>query len=158
SLAYRASRRLVEVEPLAPLTRQHAAKSVPVFRVLRERTTATRALASPPAATPLIGRQAELARLVDCAKAAFTAGNTAGRVVALVGEPGIGKSRLADELARAINTALGKVELIWVECHSYEQTVPYAYVARALRRGLKLSPGQDRADQAASVVAQVASL
>jgi predicted ATPase len=158
SLAYRATRRLVDVEPLAPLARQHAAKAVPVFRVLRERVTTDLTAAIPPAATPLIGRQAELAQLMDRANAALSAGDTAGHVVALVGEPGIGKSRLANELVGALNTSRSAIGLIWAKAHSYEQTLPYAYIARALREGLELPLGEDRTRQAESVAEQVESL
>jgi tetratricopeptide (TPR) repeat protein/class 3 adenylate cyclase len=155
SLAYRATRRLVEVEPLPPLVRQHSAKSIPLFRVLHERTAAAHLAATRPAATPLIGRQSELNQLLASAEAALRAGESAGGVIALIGEPGIGKSRLAEELVRSLNASLSEIELVWVECHSYEQTVPYVCIARALRQVLDLPVSQDRASQAAAVVRQV---
>ncbi|HET9223854.1 MAG TPA: AAA family ATPase, partial [Roseiflexaceae bacterium] len=158
SLAYRATRRVVEVEPLPPLVRQHAAKSIPLFRVLHERTAATQLAATRPAATPLIGRQPELAQLLASANAALQVDRSPGGVIALIGEPGIGKTRLAGELVRSLDTTLSEVELVWVESHSYEQTLPYICVARALRQALDLPVGQDRTVQAAAVVQQVEQL
>lgn len=45
---------------------------------------------------PLVGREAELTRILGCLDA--------GGSLALVGEPGLGKSRLLDELARSAST------------------------------------------------------
>ncbi|HEX9438416.1 MAG TPA: adenylate/guanylate cyclase domain-containing protein, partial [Roseiflexaceae bacterium] len=74
SMTHRATRHLVEVEPLAPLARLHAAKSVPVFRVLGELPPSDHLTGIPPRATPLIGRQAELSDLVELARSALTSG------------------------------------------------------------------------------------
>ena len=46
-------------------------------------------------ASPLVGREQEMARLLEALEAAI---GRRGRVVELVGEPGMGKSRMVEEL------------------------------------------------------------
>jgi class 3 adenylate cyclase/tetratricopeptide (TPR) repeat protein len=73
---------------------------------------------------PLVGREAELATMraaLDDARAGR------GRVVELVGEPGIGKSRLVEELARGADDAT----VVTATCDEYESATPY-YPFRAL--------------------------
>jgi DNA-binding SARP family transcriptional activator len=79
-----------------------------------------------PGATPFVGRRAELARLAD-ELAGAAAGTT--RVAVVMGEPGIGKSRLAAEFARP--RAVG-VTLLTGRCDA-ETVVPYRPWAEALR-------------------------
>jgi MoxR-like ATPase len=62
---------------------------------------AARAASGP---VPLIGREVELARLVAAAED-LVAGR--GRMVLLVGETGVGKTRLAEELLTLVTAAGG---------------------------------------------------
>lgn len=71
-------------------TMQGGALPIEVFRVLRE-SDAGKRVDDLPQVTPLIGRQAQLDRLVSAWEAA-SLGN--GQAVLISGEPGIGKSRL----------------------------------------------------------------
>ncbi|HZB76773.1 MAG TPA: AAA family ATPase, partial [Solirubrobacteraceae bacterium] len=67
---------------------------------------------------PLVGRDAELEAL---GAALATARDGSGRLVEIAGEPGIGKSRLADELrARA-----GGLTRLRVTCEAYTSSTPY---------------------------------
>ena len=72
---------------------------------------------------PLIGRAAELARLT----AAFddVAATRAPRLLAVVGEPGIGKSRLARELARALGT---RATVLTGRCPAYGEEITFSPV------------------------------
>jgi DNA-binding SARP family transcriptional activator len=88
----------------------------------------SRSLEMAPAATSLIGRRNELARLLDGLEAA-RAGH--GRLVVVLGEAGIGKSRLvaevaADASARGIRVALGRA-------FESEQVLPFGPWIDALR-------------------------
>ena len=81
---------------------------------------------------PIIGRDDELALL----RRAWTeAVEGRGRAVVLVGEPGIGKSKL---LAAA--TAAMDVAPLVVACDQYDATTPYASARQLLRRALGCTP------------------
>ncbi|MDX6707280.1 MAG: hypothetical protein QOI48_3126 [Solirubrobacteraceae bacterium] len=86
--------------------------------------------------TPLAGRDVELAVLRDTIAAARTGH---GRIVELVGEPGIGKSRLLAEVAREAAEA-GMARLV-VEAGAYCAATPY-FAMRAPLRAL-LQPADD---------------
>ena len=94
-------------------------------------------------AVPLIGRDAELAALVEAGAAAL---GGRGRALALVGEAGAGKTRLAEELLQALvmaSVAPGQpgvpaFEMLIGECQSYEQRTPYAALRGPLRGLLSL--------------------
>lgn len=91
----------------------------------------------PSAGTPLIGREAELARLDEALDAAWRA---EGQVVAVLGEAGIGKSRLIGELAAHAERRGGRV--IVGACHEAERTLPLHPWADVVRRGGVLEVGQ----------------
>ncbi len=76
---------------------------------------------------PLVGRAAEVATLLATVEAAL---NGAGRLLVLAGEPGVGKTRLAQESARVCRergflVATGR-------CYEPHQTVPYYPFLEAL--------------------------
>ncbi|HYG71351.1 MAG TPA: tetratricopeptide repeat protein [Actinomycetota bacterium] len=75
---------------------------------------------------PLIGRERELALLREALETSRT---THGRVVDLVAEPGMGKSRLLEELERSSEDA----PVLRVICDPYEASTPY-HPFRALLR------------------------
>jgi DNA-binding SARP family transcriptional activator len=68
----------------------------------------------------LVGRSAELAVLVEAARQAATG---AGRAVVVSGEPGIGKTRLAEELVAEVS-ARGFV-VAWARCQESAASAPY---------------------------------
>src|SRR5688500_14198857 len=84
------------------------------------------------APAPLLGRAAELARI----RAALTAARTGmGHTVLVSGEPGIGKTRLVEELA-AEARAQG-TPVLWGRCAEDEGTPaywPWMQVVRAATR------------------------
>lgn len=74
---------------------------------------------------PMVGRDAELSRLqaaLDTAKAGH------GQVAEIAGPPGIGKSRLADELA-----GVADARTVLVACDRYAAGTPYALIDVMLR-------------------------
>ena len=80
---------------------------------------------------PLVGRKEEMTVLIGAADSA-RAGE--GRVVELIGEPGIGKSRLVEEL----ETRSG-IHSFWAVCEQYESSTPY-FPFRGLLHDLLHSP------------------
>ncbi|MFJ6673934.1 BTAD domain-containing putative transcriptional regulator [Actinosynnema sp. NPDC091369] len=84
----------------------------------------------PPPAPDPVGRQAEIGVLGDLLAAA---GRTGGRFVAIVGEAGIGKTTLADAVARRA-TAAG-IPVVWGRCPDLGHAPPFwlwTQVVRAL--------------------------
>jgi DNA-binding SARP family transcriptional activator len=79
---------------------------------------------------PLLGRNAELA-ILDDALSRSLAGE--GRLVAVLGEAGIGKSRLAAEIASI--AASRRCQIMLGRCYETEQALPFAPWVDALRSG-----------------------
>jgi class 3 adenylate cyclase/tetratricopeptide (TPR) repeat protein len=128
------AQRAFEFEDLPPLTLKGKAEPQPAFRVLGARFE----LVSP-SANPLVGRQAELQRLRGALEAA-TRG--LGGFVHLVGDAGIGKSRLVRELRGDIPP---EIQQVVGRCVSFEVERPYALLARLLRDIVRVPSGQDEA-------------
>lgn len=88
--------------------------------------------------SPMVGRDAQLAELIGLWQV-VQAGR--GRVAYVMGEPGIGKTRLLAELRRAVDTSAGDEGAPrWVECRcvSYGQTLPYHMLLDLVRSLLEL--------------------
>jgi class 3 adenylate cyclase/tetratricopeptide (TPR) repeat protein len=129
-------------------------KPVRAFRVLRERPVAGRvdALADS-GLTPLVGRQRELAAL-DEAFAAAREGH--GRACFLVGDAGIGKSRLLYEFRRG----LAGEPHVWFEgrCASYGSTTAFQFVVDGFQRLFGIDDRDDDARALAKLDAGVGAL
>jgi class 3 adenylate cyclase/tetratricopeptide (TPR) repeat protein len=126
-------------------------KSAPVraFEVLAARDVADRvAVAAETGLTPLVGRQRELEALDD-ALAAARSGR--GQVVFLVGEAGLGKSRLLHEFRQR----LAGVEHGWFEgrCASYGRSIAFHPISDGLRRAFGLHERDDEATALARIEA-----
>jgi DNA-binding SARP family transcriptional activator len=81
---------------------------------------------APRPALPFVGRIDEMSVLL----AAWRASADGGRLVLLEGEPGIGKSRLVDELRKQV--ADGGARVLALRAQEGESTLPYAPIADAL--------------------------
>jgi len=113
----------LRVRELGPLPIKGRAEPVLSFRVLGlvARTSPWEAAASRPR-IPLVGREHELATLRR-ALAEVERGRGVGRAVGLIGDPGVGKSRLLSEFRRELEAR----PVAWLEghCVSYGAGVPY---------------------------------
>ena len=104
-----------------------------------------------------VGRQREMAELKDALEDAL-AGQ--GRLVLLVGEPGIGKTRTAKELAGLAEQRGAQV--LWGRCYEEEGAPPYwpwvqplrAYIQQAVAKQLTAEMGPGAAD-IAEIVAEI---
>lgn len=85
---------------------------------------------------PLVGRHEELA-LLRASLIALTAGQ--GSVVALIGDPGAGKTRLIEELLSELQN-LAPVCSFFVDCQGYEQHVPFAALRQVLQQIVGIAP------------------
>ncbi len=88
--------------------------------------------------TPYTGRHIELEALA--AQLAET-GSGRGQVVLIVGDAGVGKSRLLYELLERIDTA--RMRVVQARCRSYGGFAPYSPFVEVLREVLHLQPNVD---------------
>lgn len=103
--------------------------------------------------TAYTGRQEELATLTE---AFARARHGSGQIVLIVGEAGVGKSRLLHELRSRIISA--DVRELSARCHSYGGSAPYQPFIDMLRQALQLSPLREDPPSVATVVERVRSI
>lgn len=92
--------------------------------------------------TALVGRGRELTSLLLAVQSAH---EWRGRLAVLIGEPGVGKSRLIDELRRRADVPL----VLGALSEPYEMTTPYFAFKRLLAAVLDIDPDGDEAERAA---------
>lgn len=141
------ARRAVRLDLRAPIAVKGKSRPVPVAALVG-RATRLRAPGDRKFPLPMVGRERERASLVDALE---TARGGQGRIVAIAGEAGIGKSRLVAELLRAAD-ARG-VDTFTGACQSYGQTTVYLPWQEIWRRMLGLVP-----DEPASAATERAKL
>jgi class 3 adenylate cyclase/tetratricopeptide (TPR) repeat protein len=114
----RLARGAVEVVPVEPLTLKGKSQPLPAFQLLRL------AESLPPfdgrLATPFVGRRLELERIVGAFK--DTLSERRCRLVTILGPAGIGKSRLAHELAAALRD---EADVLFGRCLPYGEGITY---------------------------------
>jgi class 3 adenylate cyclase len=139
---------LFNYEALPPIALKGKAEPVAVYRLLglKERPGRIRGLAG--LSSPMVGRQGELNAMLQLGEA-VQAG--LGRVAVLVGEPGLGKSRLLAEW-RAALTERYPATFRWAEgnCVSYGQGLAYHLLIDLLRSliGVNVSAGEHETAEA----------
>ncbi len=135
--------RLVEpffdLEPLGGIEVKGKAEPVSAFRVLGRKAgiAGSRSLRD----SPLVGREREMDQLREAIEEAQSGG---GRIVSLIGEAGLGKSRLVQETVgewtrrrpEESSRIGGEIHRLWEtwQCVSYDATRPYAQYRRVLAR------------------------
>ncbi len=129
-----------DFEDLGELEVRGKADPVHAYRVLGLRSAPgrRRGLHAVGLDSPMVGRDEQLERL----RSLFdVVGAGRGRVCFLVGEPGIGKSRLLAELRRLLQDADDRAAgPTWIEgrCVSYGQNLPYHLLLDTVRSALQL--------------------
>ena len=102
-----------------------------------EAEVAVRAEVAPgPGVWPLVGRAAELAAL----RSAWQATGAAGRVVAIAGQAGSGKTRLITEFRTEAARAPQPAVVLAARCHDGETALPFVLAADLLRTALAVRP------------------
>jgi class 3 adenylate cyclase/tetratricopeptide (TPR) repeat protein len=124
------SRALFQSEPLAPFRVKGKAQPVTALAV----GSLAGAREAERKASPLVGRDRELELLE---RALESARGWEGRLVELVGEPGMGKSRLLEELRARAEGVLA----VAAACEEYEVSTPYFPFRHLLRSLLGLADG-----------------
>ena len=165
-LTHRLIRDQVEVEAIEPLVLKGKAEPVPAYRLVR---VLDRPVDTTASATPFVGREVEMARLSGALSGAM--GDRRVRLVTVVGDAGVGKSRLIREFAR---TAGGEAQVYRGRCLPYGDGItfwPLAEVVReaagieaddspeaAIKKIRGLIAGIQEADDRAAVMDRVASM
>jgi class 3 adenylate cyclase len=123
--------------PLGPMRVRGLDEAVEAYALEGEGTVASRLEASlRRGVSPFRGREAELQTLGQCWERAI---QSEGQAVCLVGEPGIGKSRLAYELRKS----LGIDDRVETAALSHTRTAAYSVFRQLLRQLADIDPEAD---------------
>jgi class 3 adenylate cyclase/tetratricopeptide (TPR) repeat protein len=124
-----------ETETLEEITVKGKTQPLIPYRVIKESAVRTRFEAAEQRGfTSFTGREQELTALYSCLDKAMS-GN--GQFVTVVGEAGMGKSRLVYEFRHSLNR--NTITVLQGRCQSHGTRIPYFPFINALRRGLNLS-------------------
>jgi predicted ATPase len=95
--------------------------------------------------SPMIGRDAQLARLQEVFEVVRA---RQGRVACVIGEPGIGKSRMLAELRASVERADSSARWFEGRCLSYGETMPYHLVLDLVRSMIGVNVSADESQVA----------
>jgi class 3 adenylate cyclase/tetratricopeptide (TPR) repeat protein len=124
-LTYRLVRDFVDVEEVEPLELKGKAEPVPAYRLVAVREGAERPRRLD---APLVGRELELAALNHRLHEAIEGRRC--RLVTVIGEAGVGKSRLIDEFVRSLDD----VAFLRGRCLPYGEGITFWPLAEAVRQ------------------------
>ncbi len=137
ALTYRLGEGYFRFRPLGPMRVRGVSEPVEGYVLEGEGTVISRLEASlRRGVSPFRGREAELLALGECWDSAL---QNQGQAVCLVGEPGIGKSRLAYEFRRS----LGIADRIEGAALSHTRTAAYSVFRQMLRQLAGIEPDAD---------------
>ena len=142
--------RLFEFEELGGIAVKGKSEPVDAYRVLRRRALTQSQRGIEGRRVPLVGRDRELSMLTQSLDIVR---NGVGHIVTLLGDAGLGKTRLTREAWNALGDP-DSVEWFGASSLSYESTQPYGLFQRLIRRLNDISP----TDPAATVREKFAPL
>jgi class 3 adenylate cyclase/tetratricopeptide (TPR) repeat protein len=119
---YRQTERVFDYEALEPVVVKGKTEPLPIFRPLRARADFGREVTRTHT-TPLIGRDLEKSLLVGTFERAVQ--QRSCQLVTLVGEAGVGKSRLCTELARSVDSRPGLFRWRQGRCLPYGEGIAF---------------------------------
>ena len=139
----------VRVEAIAPLSARGKSEPVPAYRLLAVEDFAP---APRRPRTPFTGREAQL-DVLDAELRRVIAGEC--RLFTIVGEAGVGKSRLVDELVLQVGT---RARVVRGGCLSYGDGITYWPIAQIVRDLARIADEHSPAEAQALIEAHVARL
>jgi predicted ATPase/class 3 adenylate cyclase len=126
-LTYQLVRDAVEVEEVEPLELKGKSERVPAYRLVSVAETGEGWARRGDA--PMVGREAELALLVSTFDEAVA--QRSCRLVTVVGDAGVGKSRLNDEFIQRVG---GRAHVLRGRCLSYGEGITFWPLVEAVRQ------------------------
>jgi len=144
----------VEMESVGPVQAKGISQPIDAYSLTGVTTARTRVQAgATQGLTPLVGRNAEIGLFNNLVQQA-SAGR--GQLLAMIGEPGVGKSRLVHEFTRH------QVPPGWLVLEatsvSYGKAIPYFPLIEMLRRYFQIGGGEDNEQVRQRVVTRVFDL
>jgi class 3 adenylate cyclase/tetratricopeptide (TPR) repeat protein len=136
---HRIVRQRFAFRPVGELAIRGKAAPVAAYEVLGELAADALSPRREAALSTFVGRREELLRLED---ALAEVAASQGQVVDIVGEAGVGKSRLLYEFK--VRAARERARVLEGECFSYARGAPYDAFARLLRRHLRITADDAR--------------
>jgi class 3 adenylate cyclase/tetratricopeptide (TPR) repeat protein len=128
---YELVRSWVEVEEVEPLELKGKSERVPAYRLVTIRDVGTGSTAGLEA--PLVGRDAEVARLQATLEDALHVRRC--RMVTVVGEAGVGKSRLVHEF---VSWAGDRAQVLWGRCLPYGDGITFWPLVEVVRQAANI--------------------
>ena len=153
SSTYRLAEGFLDAKPLGLVPVKGLADPVEAWQLVGARGARTRLEARAGALSRFVGRDTETAQ---AARALQAAASGRGQVIAVVGEPGVGKSRVCHELAQRAAGAGQRV--LETACLSYGQSTPYLPVGGLLHAVLDLDARAEPAERQARAATRLAAL
>jgi class 3 adenylate cyclase/DNA-binding winged helix-turn-helix (wHTH) protein/tetratricopeptide (TPR) repeat protein len=145
----------IQAKPLSPVRIEGVTSGVEVFELVGAEPTRTRLhAAAARVLTPFVGRQHELETL---RQAMERAGDSHGQVVAVIGEPGMGKSRLFYEFTQA-HPMPGWLILEAGAVSSYGKVTPYLPLIDLLKAYFHVQGSDERRGMHARVTDKLLTL
>jgi class 3 adenylate cyclase/tetratricopeptide (TPR) repeat protein len=143
---YRIVAPLFEAESRGEIEVKGKAEPVAAYRILKPKAQPGRLRGIEGLESPLIGRATEMQQL-EAAFRALREGQ--GRIVSVMGEAGLGKSRLVAEAMKVATSGTRAERIRWLEGRalSYQTATPYAAFIDLFSRAAGLGPGQSAAEK-----------
>jgi class 3 adenylate cyclase len=156
ALTERLTRDSIEYEARDPIVAKGKPEPVPAFRALRARSAVPISHGGAPALTAtLVGRGRELRQLLDGVKRATD--ERTGYLITLVGNAGVGKSRLVAEVIARLAEREG-VRILRGRCLAYGTGITYWPLMDVVREDAGITSSDDRGAVLGKLSARLATL
>ena len=151
---WRATRHLFDYQPLPAVHLKGKAAAVPIWQVQGTRSRLDANIGVAP--TPFVGRDAELALLQGAYRTMVA--EASAQLVAIVGEPGVGKSRLVQEFRTFIGGQPDRVAWRQGRCPAYGDGVTFWALGEVVKAHAGILESDDPVEAAQKLAAAVATV
>ncbi|MCB8922530.1 MAG: AAA family ATPase [Ardenticatenaceae bacterium] len=130
---------MLDLEPQGEVSLKGKSEPVPIFTVRGARAVPETVRGLGSMRSPLVGRAKEWQQL---ATAVTSLRNNRGQIITLLGEAGLGKSRLVEELRQHISPKQG-INILEGRCLSYTESASYWVFQELLRQAINLHANEE---------------